>query len=211
MLFKIPENPQEQERFYKEVARLLASDKVGAIPTETFYGLACNPFSQSALERLFNLKDRPPNKPILLLLGRLEDLSLVISRVPPKALKLMKLFWPGPLTIVLPARKSLPKLLTAGLDTIGVRLSSCEVTRKIAQAFRKPITGTSANLTGQPPCKSAEEVLEVFPQIDFVVDGGRSTAQLPSTVVEICDNEIKLIREGLLPFDTILKALEKHK
>lgn len=211
MLFKIPENPQEQERFYKEVARLLASAKVGAIPTETFYGLACNPFSQSALERLFNLKGRPPNKPILLLLGRLEDLSLVVSRVPPKALKLMKLFWPGPLTIVLPARKSLPKLLTAGSETIGVRLSSCEVTRKIAQAFGKPITGTSANLTGQPPCKSAEEVLEVFPQIDFVVDGGRSTAQLPSTVVEICDNEIKLIREGLLPFDTILKALEEHK
>lgn len=210
MYFKFPSDPQEQEKILREIIRLLSEDKVGAIPTETIYGLACNPFSERALERLFQLKQREHNKPILLLLGKMEDLSLVVKYIPSKAYKLMKRFWPGPLTIVLPARRSLPKLLTGGLDTIGVRLTSSDIARSIARTFGKPITGTSANISGEPPCRSAQEVLKVFPNIDFVVDGGESKSLTPSTVVEIIDNEVKLIREGVIAFTEILRVLEEE-
>lgn len=205
MYYKIPKDPQKLREILRAIGELLSSDKVGAIPTETFYALACNPFSERALEKLFLLKERPYNKPILVLLGRLEDLSLVVSKIPSLAQKLMKAFWPGPLTIVLPAKKDLPKALTGNLGTIGVRLSSCEITRKVAQVFGKPITGTSANISGEDPCKSAEEVAQVFPQIDFILDGGPSQSKLPSTVVEILEKEIKLVREGEIPFEEVLK------
>lgn len=205
MIFKIPENTQELREILKKICRLLSSDKVGAIPTETFYALACNPFSEKALEKLFSLKGREPNKPILVLLGHLNDLSLVVDRIPSLALKLMKAFWPGPLTLVLPAKKGLPKLLTANLDTIGVRLSSCEITRKVAQAFGKPITGTSANISGEQPCKTVNEIKKKFPEIDFILDGGPVKSEKPSTVIEILDKEIKLIREGVISFEEIKK------
>lgn len=211
MLFKFPQDPEDQRKILKDIARLLSEDKVGAIPTETIYGLACNPFSERALEKLFALKQREPNKPILLLLGKMEDLSLVVKYVPEKARRLIRHFWPGPLTIVLPARRSLPKLLTGGLETIGVRLTSNEIARKIAWTFGKPITGTSANISGERPCRSAEEVLRVFPNIDFVVDGGECQSLTPSTVVEIIDNEVKLIREGVIPFSEVLQILEKEE
>jgi len=207
MILKVPEDPKEFSYFLNEVAELLKKNKVGAIPTETYYGLACNPFSEEAIRRLFYLKKRPENKPILLLLGRIEDLSRVVSRIPAKALKLIKAFWPGPLTLVLPARRELSKLLTASTDTIGVRLSSKELTRKIARAFGGPITGTSANISGFPPCTTAEEVLEQIPEIDFVVDGGKTKGGAPSTVVEVLDHEIKLIREGAIPIEEIEKVL----
>ncbi|MGC9017404.1 MAG: L-threonylcarbamoyladenylate synthase [Caldimicrobium sp.] len=211
MIFKVPEEPREFDDFLKEIALLLKKGKVGAIPTETFYGLAANPFSEEALNRLFYLKRRPSDKPILLLLGRLEDLSKVCARVPSLALKLIKAFWPGPLTLVLPAKKDLSPLLTAGTKTIGVRLSSCELTRRIAKAFGGPITGTSANLSGNPPCRTAEEVLQQIPEIDFVVDSGETKGDKPSTVIEVLDKEVKLIREGAIAFEEILQVLKNKE
>lgn len=208
MLLKVPLDPKEIEKLLEWVAKLLGENKVGAIPTETFYALACNPFSEVALRKLFTLKRRSPDKPILLLLGKIEDLDTVVSEVPYLARKLMEIFWPGPLTIVLPAKENLSPLLTAGTNTIGVRLSSCELTRQIASTFGKPVTGTSANISGHPPCRDAEEVLRIFPDIDFVVDGGTSKQDLPSTVVGVKDNRIELIREGVIPFKEILAKIE---
>ena len=210
MIFKIQENLQDLEVILKEVSHLIKRGKVGAIPTETFYGLCANPFSEEALKRLFYFKKRPPDKPILLLLSSLDDLTRVCARIPGMALKLIKAFWPGPLTLVLPAKRGLSPLLTAGTDTIGVRLSSCELTRKIARAFGGPITGTSANISGMPPCKTAEEVLKQIPEIDFVVDAGETKGDLPSTVIEVLDKEVKLIREGAIAFEEILKVIEKN-
>lgn len=209
MIFKVPEDSQKLSQLLKEVALLLKKGKVGAVPTETFYGLAANPFSEIALERLFYLKKRAYDQPILLLLGSLDDLSKVCARIPGMAIKLIKAFWPGPLTLVLPAKRGLSPLLTAGTQTIGVRLSSCELTRKIARAFGGPITGTSANISGNPPCKTADEVLNQIPEIDFVVDAGETKGDKPSTVIEVLDKEVRLIREGALPFEKILQILEK--
>lgn len=193
----------------KEVGELLRLEKVGAIPTETFYGLACNPFSQKALERLVAIKGREEGKPILLLLGRLDDLTLVVERIPPLGLKLMKLFWPGPLTLVLPAKKNLPKLITGGTGTVGVRLSSLELTRKVAQAFGGPVTGTSANKSNEPAISDPEELLNKLPDLDFILDAGKTEGKAPSTVVSVVENRLELVREGAIPFEEIKRKLEE--
>lgn len=193
----------------QEVAELLRLEKIGAIPTETYYGLACNPFSQKALERLISIKGREESKPIPLLLGRLDDLVLVAERIPPIGQKLMKLFWPGPLTLVLPARKGLPKLITAGTGTVGVRLSSLEITRKVAQAFGGSITGTSANISSQPPISDPEEVANSLPNLDFILDAGRTEGKAPSTVISVVENRLELIREGAIPFEEIERKLKE--
>ena len=193
----------------QEVAELLRLEKIGAIPTETYYGLACNPFSQKALERFISIKGRDEGKPIILLLGRLDDLVLVAERIPPIGQKLMKLFWPGPLTLVLPARKGLPKLITAGTGTVGVRLSSLEITRKVAQAFGGPITGTSANISSQPPISDPEEVAKSLPNLDFILDAGKTEGKAPSTVVSVVENRLELIREGAIPFEEIERKLKE--
>ena len=193
----------------EEVSQLLRLEKVGAIPTETYYGLACNPFSQKALERLVTIKGREEGKPILLLLGRLDDLLLVAERIPPLGLKLIKLFWPGPLTLVLPAKKNLPKLITAGTGTVGVRLSSLELTRKVAIAFGGPITGTSANKSNEPAISDPEELIKKLPDLDFILDAGKTEGKAPSTVVSVLENRLELIREGAIPFEEIERRLRE--
>jgi len=200
---------QNLHSILEEVSQLLRLEKVGAIPTETYYGLACNPFSQKALERLVAIKGREEGKPILLLLGRLDDLLLVAERIPPLGLKLIKLFWPGPLTLVLPAKKNLPKLITAGTGTVGVRLSSLEITRKVAIAFGGPITGTSANKSNEPAISDPEELIKKLPDLDFILDAGKTEGKAPSTVVSVVENRLELIREGAIPFEEIERRLRE--
>jgi L-threonylcarbamoyladenylate synthase len=167
------------------------------------------PFLKRRWNALVAIKGREEGKPILLLLGRLDDLVLVTERVPPLGLKLIKLFWPGPLTLVLPAKKNLPKLITAGTGTVGVRLSSLELTRKVAQAFGGPITGTSANKSNEPAISDPEELLKKLPDLDFILDAGKTEGKAPSTVVSVVENRLELIREGAIPFEEIKRKLEE--
>lgn len=207
IILKLSKDLSNLDEVAEKVVFYLKEDKVGAIPTETFYGLAGNPFSERAIERIFYLKKRPFDKPILLLIGTYEQLFLVVKEVPPLAEKLISQFWPGPLTIVFEAKESISSLLTAGTGTIGVRLSSSPVVRKICEIFNLPITGTSANISEKNPSKSAEEVLKEIPEVDFILDGGKLEASAPSTIVSVLGNKLSLIREGLIPFEKIKSLL----
>lgn len=202
-ILKLSEDLSNLDSLAEKVVSYLKEDKVGAIPTETFYGLCANPFSEKALEKLFYLKKRSFNKPILLLIGNYKQLSLVVDEVPTLAEKLISKFWPGPLTIVFKAKNTLSPLLTAGTGTIGVRFSSSSVVKKICEIFGLPITGTSANISEEKPSRSAEEVLKSLPEIDFVLDGGKLSAKAPSTVISVVENKLSLIREGAIPFEKI--------
>ena len=206
VILKLSQNFSNLNEIIKKVVLYLKEDKVGAIPTETFYGLAGNPFSEKAIKRLFYLKKRPFNKPILLLIGNLEQLSLIIKEIPPIAKNLILKFWPGPLTIIFKAKESLSPLLTAGTETIGVRLSSSSVVKKICELFG-PVTGTSANISKSKPSKSVEEVLREIPEVDFILDVGKLKAEVPSTVVSVVENKLSLIREGVIPFEEIKKVV----
>ena len=189
---------------------ILQRDGVVALPTETYYGLAVNPFSERALERLFLLKNRPPEKPPLLLLGHLEMLSEVVAEVPPWSRVLMERFWPGPLTLVFKARSRLPKALTADTGTVAVRLSSHLIPTKLSQLFGHPITGTSANRSGHPAATTAEKVQNELPKVDLILDGGETPGGAPSTIVAVISYPPRLLRPGKISFEEIMDSLRKN-
>ncbi len=185
---------------------------VVAFPTETYYGLAVDPFNPLALNHLFSLKHRDISKPILTLVDDRPSLSSLVQDIPILYEPLMQEFWPGPLTLIFPARVNLPALLTAGTSTIGVRHSSHPFARQLLRAFGRPLTATSANISG---CAAAVDAYEVKAQfgskIDMVFDGGRTPGTVGSTIIGLEGDRLKLIREGCIPFKDILRIYKNSR
>jgi len=183
---------------------------VVAFPTETYYGLAVDPLNPLALNYLFTLKQRDLAKPILTLVDDRESLSSLVYEIPIVYLQLMEKFWPGPLTLIFKARINLPSLLTAGTSTVGVRQSSHPFARQLLRAFGRPITATSANISGREAAVDAYEVKAQFgTQIDMVFDGGRAPGISGSTIVGLDESQVKLIREGVIPYEEIFRTVQK--
>jgi L-threonylcarbamoyladenylate synthase len=191
---------QEQaEAFFAEVRRVLRSRGVLALPTETFYALAVNPFDPAALARLFTLKERPVEKPVLVLIAGPEMLFQVAREVPAAAVPLMAAFWPGPLTLILPTRPDLPPLLTAGTGTIGLRQPRQPLICRLMTALGLPLTGTSANRSGQKASTLAAEVARDFGgEVDLILDSGPCPGGLPSTIVDVTVSPPRLVRAGAI-------------
>jgi L-threonylcarbamoyladenylate synthase len=186
---------------------VLNSGGVVALPTETFYGLAVDPFNPMALNHLFALKQRDISKPILTLVDDRESLLSLVQSVPAPYTVLMDSFWPGPLTLIFPARLNLPALLTAGSSTIGVRQSSHPFARQLLRAFGRPITATSANISGRSAAVDAFEVRAQFgSKVDLIFDGGRTPGIGGSTIIGLVGDKFKLIREGIIPFAEIVQV-----
>ena len=189
---------------------VLNNGGVVAFPTETYYGLAVDPLNPMALNFLFTLKQRDISKPILTLVDDRDSLLSLVQEIPTQYIQLMEKFWPGPLTLIFQAKIHLPTLLTAGTSTIGVRQSSHPFARQLLRAFGRPITATSANISGQDAAADAYEVKSQFgTQIDMVFDGGRTPGISGSTIVGIDGDEVRLIREGVIPADDILRTLQE--
>ncbi len=170
-----------------------------AYPTETFYGIAADPFSPSAIKSIFNLKGRSEDSPITLIIGDVEMLEKVVTGVPDIAKRLMERYWPGALTIVFNASPELPKALLAGRSTVGVRLSGCVVARELSASFGGPITATSANPSGSPAPVTAKGVVDYFgASIGAVIDGGTLGGTLGSTIVDVTGDTLSVLREGEL-------------
>jgi len=169
-----------------------------AFPTETFYGLGVDPFNVQAVQRLYTLKGRSPQtSPVLVLIRSRHELLALVSEITPAAERLMEACWPGPLTLVFRAAMAVPLVLTAGTGTIGVRLSAYPVVQQVLEVIGGPLTGTSANRTGQPPATTAAEVKHAFgADVDLIVNGGPTPGGLPSTVVDTTVSPPRLIREG---------------
>lgn len=195
-----------------QAAKVIRSGGVVAFPTETYYGLAVDPFNPEALDRLFRLKRRDINKPVLTLVHSVEELSLLAKEIPSVYHPLMRTFWPGPLTLVFDGLSTLPSLLTGNTGTVGVRISSNGVAQRLAEAVRQPITATSANISGQPPAINAKQVEEQFGRdIDLVVDGGETHGGAGSTIIGVKKNELVLIRSGVLSYERIVGALDSRE
>jgi L-threonylcarbamoyladenylate synthase len=177
-----------------------------ALPTETFYGLAVRPMDQEALGRLHEAKGRPPDKPILLLIGHPDQLGPLVSAIPPAASLLMARFWPGPLTLVFPAAKGLSPRLTAGTGTIGVRLPPLPHLRALLRAVG-PLTGTSANRSAEPPLDTAAAVdCSLGDDLDLILDGGRTAGGAVSTIVDT-RLPLRLLRPGAVDIEMLRTAL----
>lgn len=186
---------------------MIAEHGIVAFPTETFYGLATSVFDPEGCARVFELKGRPANKALPCIVSNVEALGSVAREISPVVLDLAARFWPGPLTIVVPARSSVVAASDTG--TIAVRVSSLPLARALA-GCAGPITATSANRSGEGPAQTADQVeLRLDAGVDLLLDGGTTTGGLPSTIVSVGatsggDGPVELIREGAIPFRDVV-------
>jgi len=182
-----------------KAASIIRSGGVVAFPTESFYGLGVNAWDEQAIQRLFAIKKREENQPILLLIPTTNLLNQYVIRIPEIANQIMEEFWPGGLTLIFEANPDLPHLLTSGTGKIGLRLSSHPLATALAQSVGGPITGTSANISGQAACSSAEAVRHSLGgSVDFVLDGGETDGGKGSTIMDITVDPPTIIREGMV-------------
>jgi L-threonylcarbamoyladenylate synthase len=166
-------------------------------PTETFYGLGADALDPDAVTKVVALKGRDPGNPIPLILADREMLRDIVTDVPETAVKLIELFWPGPLTLVLPGRKDLPAPLLNPSGGVGVRVSSHPVAARLARDLGRPITATSANPSGEAPARSYAQAVKYFSgAVEVILDGGELAGTRGSTVIEAAGDEFRIIREG---------------
>jgi L-threonylcarbamoyladenylate synthase len=191
-----------------EAGRIISNGGLIAFRTDTFYGLGADPLNPAAVATIRELKGREESKPILLLISDLDQLARFVSE-PSGTFGLAVGCWPGPLTLIGPARSELPIELTAGTKTIGVRLPNDENVRALVRACGGALTATSANVSGQLPARTAKEVEDNFPKgIDLIIDGGEVTATEPSTVLDLSEPEPRLVREGAMPRAALADVLK---
>ena len=178
---------------------VLLSGGIVAFPTESFYGLAVDIENHEAIEKLFSLKQREKTNPILILLPEIETLEEYVNDIPGQARRLMDAFWPGGLTILFRAGHKISPLLTANTGKIGIRYSSHPVATALARTIGRPVTGTSSNISGHPPCTLAEEVFDYFgDDIDLILDNGPTKGGQSSTILDITSYPYVVLREGMV-------------
>jgi L-threonylcarbamoyladenylate synthase len=180
-----------------EAAGVLRAGRLVAFPTETFYGLGADALDAGAVERVFRAKGRPGDKPLLVLVDSLAMAESVVTEIPSRAHALTARYWPGPLTIILAARPHVPRSLTAGTGTLGVRLSAHPVALGLVRAVGRPVTAPSANPHGAPSPRTAEEVRAgLGAWVDLLLDGGPSPGGPPSTLVDATVAPMRIVRLG---------------
>ena len=190
----------------EEAAKIVLEGGLIAYPTDTVYGLGCNPFDADAVDRLVKAKQRLKGS-LPILVSSLKDAERLgeISRL---ASTLAKRFWPGPLTLVVPPRTNFPSRVTGDTLLVGLRIPNHEATRRLINECGGALIGTSANISGRPSLRTAEKVLnELADRVDLVVDGGPATLGKESTVVRVLGDESTVLREGAISRDEILKTL----
>jgi L-threonylcarbamoyladenylate synthase len=191
------------------VARLIRDGGIAVIPTDTVYGLAASIFHPVAVARVFEAKRRPPDRRVPLLLGTAADLPIVVSRIPHAAWKLIDRFWPGPLTLVLPAKSTVPDIITHGGDTVAVRVPAARSCLELLQVLGEPIVGTSANVSGYPAALTAADALtQLGGAVDAVLQGDAAIdVGISSTVVELTTGPAVIHRVGAVAPDAIRAVL----
>jgi L-threonylcarbamoyladenylate synthase len=194
------ESSEEKDRnadvFSRAVEALRRGDVI-VFPTETFYGLGADALNPAAVDKILLLKGRNPDNPIPLIVAGRDMLEEVVREFPAAAQRLADRFWPGPLTLVLPAKARLPAALLNRDGGVGVRISSHPLARRLSRELGRPITATSANLSGRPPARTIAEALTYFSErLTVYLDGGVLAGKKGSTVIEVREGKLRTIREG---------------
>ena len=190
-----------------------------AIPTDTFYGLAADPFNLAAVDEIYRVKGRPETRALPILVNCIEQALMLmrdweeeaagLSAAPHTFSRLAEAFWPGGLTLVMDASNRVPLKVTANTGKVALRWPKSAVVDQLIDEFEGPITGTSANVSGFPSCSGADQVMkQLGSRLPLVLDGGDTGASLPSTIVELRGEEWKVLREGAIPVGEIEKALQ---
>lgn len=189
-------------------AQLLREGKLVALPTETVYGLGANGLDEAAVASIFVAKGRPQDNPLILHVAQAREMEKFCHSIPASAYLLAEKFWPGPLTIVLPARDIVPRRTTGGLSTVAIRCPDHPLTRRIIELAGCPIAAPSANLSGKPSTTTAAHVLHDHDgRIDAVVDGGPCRVGVESTIVDLTEERPRLLRPGGITPEQLLEVL----
>jgi L-threonylcarbamoyladenylate synthase len=197
-VLKVDADSPEPDRIGR-AAELIRRGEVVAIPTDTLYGLAADPFQTAAVERVFAVKRRAPEEPLLLLVDSAAMAERLAARLPASFRALAQRYWPGPLTIVVDASPEIPAVVTANTGRVGMRLPAAAIPRALAAAVGGAITGTSANRSGSPACGSAAEAESALGEdVPLILDGGASHSVVPSTVIGLRGDSWEMIREGVI-------------
>lgn len=196
----------------RQAGALLRAGEVVGMPTETVYGLAANALNGAAVAKIFLAKGRPQDNPLIVHIADKEQLSTLARMVPESARKLADAFWPGPLTIILPKAACIPDEVSAGLDTVGIRLPSHPVARALIREAGVPLAAPSANLSGRPSTTTSGHVMEdLGGKIPAIVEGGPCAVGVESTVVSLAGNVPRLLRPGgvsLEQLESVLGSVE---
>ena len=189
-------------------ANIIKSGGLVAIPTETVYGLGADGLNPEAVAKIFEAKGRPQDNPLILHVAEPEQISQFCHSIPDSAYRLAEAFWPGPLTIVLPARDTVPLSTRAGLPSVAVRCPDCDITREIIHLAGVPVAAPSANISGKPSTTTAQHVLHDHDgNIDAIVDGGPCRVGLESTIVDLTEDRPRLLRPGGITPEQLLEIL----
>jgi len=205
-LVKIDSDESLRKGLDKAVEIILQGGTV-AFPTESFYGLGVDATNPHAIKRLFKIKKRDPHLPILILIPSLRELPKYVASIPQGAKRMGEEFWPGGLTMIFQSSPVLPSVLTSGKGKVGIRISSHPLAHALSRALKIPMTGTSANISGRPPCMRADQVVECLGNdVDLILDGGPTEGTNPSTVLDVTVHPPSLIREGMVDAEEIMRT-----
>jgi len=186
----------------------ILNGSVISLPTDTFYALGADPFNLRAVEQIFQIKGRQGWKPLLLLIDSVDQAKAIARNIPDVFHEIAEQFWPGPLTLILPAANNLPFKVTGGTGTVGMRIPDLAITRQLIRAIDLPVIGTSANLSARPACATADEVLQQLGgKIELVLDYGQLNGTAASTILDLTEEPARLIREGAVPSKELAKYL----
>lgn len=197
-----------EQRTLRYAADFLARGRVVAVPTDTVYGLAADPFNLSAIAAIYRAKGRPESRALPILVNSVEQAMLLARDVPTNFPRLAHEFWPGELTIVVDAAHRLPLKVTGNTGRVALRWPRNAVVAGLIEEFGAPITGTSANISGHPSCTSGTQVMEQLgARLPLIVDSGELGSNLASTIVVLREDSWKIVREGVIPSADIEKFL----
>jgi L-threonylcarbamoyladenylate synthase len=204
-------DPQSPDRdAISKAASRINRGRLVVFPTSTFYGLGAQAFDIDAVDRVFRLKRRNSEKPILILIASLTDLAPLVRSIPETAQRIIKAFWPGSVTLVFRAAEILPKNLTGQTGKIGIRVVNHPVASALVREVGSPVTGTSANISGEDGCASVGQLdRRIKANVDLVLDAGELGGGKGSTVVDVTVDPPRILREGLIRQEEITASLEE--
>lgn len=191
----------------KVAAKYIQEGKLVAFPTETVYGLGANALNPFAVAKIFELKERPSFDPLIIHISNIQQLEILILNTDERIYKLAENFWPGPLTIVLPKSKIVPDIVTSGLSTVGIRMPDNDIALELICKSECPIAAPSANKFGRISPTTAAHVKKQLPNVDYILDGGKTKVGLESTIIRLTDFGFQVLRNGIITKEELEKTI----
>lgn len=198
----------EDNQDLKKPAQIIKNGGIVVFPTETVYGIGTNGLDENAIKKLYEIKSRPLDKPISLLVENISMIEMVAKDITKEEYSLIKAFMPGPLTIILKKKEIVPDILTANSDTVGIRIPENDIALNLIKYVGNPIATSSANISSKPNRTNIQDIIKDFGNsVDYYIDGGKSKIGNPSTVVKLINGKPDILRRSVISKEQIMNVL----